>query len=166
MNRKKIMSPTPNARSLQALFSMAGLNLLRRQWLLREKLRFTVARLSEQPSSMEANYRSWCRSWCFFQTAHCTATVTEHPKVNTYRGLEQEVEYEQEPIGLPLTKTMSVNYAHAIGFDSVAAAAIFAVLYVPLLGWFILQSFKHPTYVHIVLSLFCASKSFFNTWPT
>lgn len=48
---------------------------------------------SEQPSSMEANYRSWC----FFHTAQCTATVTAHPK-NTYRGLEQEVDYEQKPI--------------------------------------------------------------------
>jgi len=114
---------------------------------------------------MEANYRSWC----FFQTANCTATVTEHPKVNI-EGLEQEVRLLT--INPPLTtETMStpsipsgllkVNYAHAIGFDSVAAAAIFAVLYVPLFGWFILQSFKHPTYVHIVLSLFCASKFFF-----
>ncbi|EDR00897.1 uncharacterized protein LACBIDRAFT_295674 [Laccaria bicolor S238N-H82] len=51
---------------------------------------------------------------------------------------------------------LQVNYAHAIGFNSVAAAVIFATLYVPLFHWFILQSFKHPTYVHIVLSLFCA----------
>ena len=58
------------------------------------------------------------------------------------------------------TSSDQVNYAHAIGFDSVAAAVIFAILYVPLFGWFILQSFKHPTYVHIVLSLFCASEFF------
>ena len=74
----------------------AGLNLHRKQWLLREKLRFTVVRLSEQPSIMEANYRSWSFLW----TAHYTATITEHPKVNK-EGLEPEVDNEQEPIDPP-----------------------------------------------------------------
>ncbi|KIK02650.1 hypothetical protein K443DRAFT_5931 [Laccaria amethystina LaAM-08-1] len=49
-----------------------------------------------------------------------------------------------------------INYAHAIGFKSVPAAAVFAALYVPLFGWYVLQSIRNPTYVLIVLSLFCA----------
>jgi len=49
----------------------------------------------------------------------------------------------------------SVNYAHAFGIESAIPAAIFAALYVPLIGWFILQSIRRPTYVHFVLTFFC-----------
>ncbi|KIM49901.1 hypothetical protein M413DRAFT_439029 [Hebeloma cylindrosporum] len=49
-----------------------------------------------------------------------------------------------------------INYAHWSGIHSVPVAIIFAVLYIPLLGWFVRQSFARPTYVHFVLSLFCA----------
>ncbi|PPQ91306.1 hypothetical protein CVT25_006600 [Psilocybe cyanescens] len=51
--------------------------------------------------------------------------------------------------------TDKINYAKALGFHSVAAAVIFTVLYVPLLGWFVRQSFFRPTYVHFVLVVFC-----------
>lgn len=37
---------------------------------------------------------------------------------------------------------------------------MFSVLYAPLFGWFVRQSFVRPTYVHFVLALFCASKFF------
>ncbi|KAK0455349.1 uncharacterized protein EV420DRAFT_1272829 [Desarmillaria tabescens] len=50
----------------------------------------------------------------------------------------------------------STNYADAYGYSSIAAAIVFTIAYVPLCGFFILQSFKNPTYVHIVLSVFCA----------
>jgi len=50
-----------------------------------------------------------------------------------------------------------INYAHEFGIHSVAAAIIFAILYIPLFGWFVRQSFARPTYVHFVLGLFCAS---------
>ncbi|KAK0210031.1 hypothetical protein DFS33DRAFT_1370655 [Desarmillaria ectypa] len=50
----------------------------------------------------------------------------------------------------------SINYADAYGYSSLAAAIIFTIPYVPLCGFFILQSFKNPTYVYIVLSIFCA----------
>ncbi|KAL4073620.1 hypothetical protein V8B97DRAFT_1934953 [Scleroderma yunnanense] len=48
------------------------------------------------------------------------------------------------------------NYAKAYGIESVAGAVIFAVLYVPLLVLYIKQAFIRPTYVFVVLSLFCA----------
>ncbi|EIW85842.1 hypothetical protein CONPUDRAFT_70536 [Coniophora puteana RWD-64-598 SS2] len=48
------------------------------------------------------------------------------------------------------------NYAKGSGIDSVAGAVIFAILYVPLLGFFLRQSFARPTYVFIVLSIFSA----------
>lgn len=46
------------------------------------------------------------------------------------------------------------NYATGAGIHSVAAAVIFAILYVPLLGFFLRQSFARPTYVFITLSFF------------
>ncbi|KDQ62822.1 hypothetical protein JAAARDRAFT_30735 [Jaapia argillacea MUCL 33604] len=51
---------------------------------------------------------------------------------------------------------MAINYASYSGIHSVAAAVIFAVVYAPLLVFYILQSIRRPTYVFIVLSLFCA----------
>ncbi|TFK35428.1 hypothetical protein BDQ12DRAFT_655543 [Crucibulum laeve] len=54
------------------------------------------------------------------------------------------------------TSNPDINFAHLIGYHSVAAAVIFAILYIPLLGWFIFQSFRRPTYVHFVLSFFCS----------
>ena len=56
---------------------------------------------------------------------------------------------------LPSTAT---TLAHAIGIESLPPAIVFAILYVPLLGWFVLQSVKRPTYVYVVLALFCASE--------
>ncbi|KAF8876265.1 hypothetical protein BD779DRAFT_171071 [Infundibulicybe gibba] len=55
-----------------------------------------------------------------------------------------------------MSSSSDINYAKLFGFESVAAAAVFAALYVPLFGWFVRQSFGRPTYVFIVLSLFCA----------
>jgi hypothetical protein len=49
-----------------------------------------------------------------------------------------------------------INYGKLSGFDSPAAAIVFAVLYVPLFGWFARMSFLRPTYVFFVLTLFCA----------
>ncbi|KAF8061793.1 hypothetical protein FPV67DRAFT_296475 [Lyophyllum atratum] len=51
--------------------------------------------------------------------------------------------------------THGINYAEAFGIESVAAAAIFAVAYSPLFGWFLRQSFGRPTYVFFVLTVFC-----------
>ncbi|KAJ7823391.1 hypothetical protein B0H14DRAFT_2454374 [Mycena olivaceomarginata] len=49
----------------------------------------------------------------------------------------------------------SIDYAASFGIHSVAAAAIFAVLFFPLGIWFIRQSIKNTTYVYIILALFC-----------
>jgi len=49
-----------------------------------------------------------------------------------------------------------INYARAFGIKSVAAAAVFAVLYAFLLPYYIFRAFRNPSYVLIVLSLFCA----------
>ncbi|KAJ7503074.1 hypothetical protein B0H11DRAFT_1854316 [Mycena galericulata] len=51
--------------------------------------------------------------------------------------------------------TEPTDYASLFGFHSVAGAAIFAALYLPLLLWFIRQSIKNTTYVYIVLVVFC-----------
>jgi len=51
---------------------------------------------------------------------------------------------------------MAINYAKISGIHSVAAGIIFAVVYVPLFIFYIHQSIRRPTYVFIVLSLFCA----------
>ncbi|KAF9229007.1 hypothetical protein BS17DRAFT_763634 [Gyrodon lividus] len=48
------------------------------------------------------------------------------------------------------------NYAKASGIDSVAGAVIFAILYVPLFLFYIKQAIARPTYVFIVIALFCA----------
>ncbi|KAF9477865.1 hypothetical protein BDN70DRAFT_880635 [Pholiota conissans] len=48
----------------------------------------------------------------------------------------------------------NINYAKAFGIHSAAAAFIFAILYLPFVGWFIRQSFVRPTYVHFILVVF------------
>ncbi|KAG6818886.1 hypothetical protein H0H93_000623 [Arthromyces matolae] len=50
---------------------------------------------------------------------------------------------------------VEINYAKLLGINSVAGAAVFAAIYAPLFAWFARQSFGRPTYVFIVLSLFC-----------
>jgi len=47
------------------------------------------------------------------------------------------------------------NYAHYDGIESLPAAIVFAILYVPLFAWYIRQSIRRPTYVFIILSFFC-----------
>jgi hypothetical protein len=53
------------------------------------------------------------------------------------------------------TMSTGINYAKAFGIESVAAARVFAVIYVPFFGWFARQSFRRPTYVYFVLTFFC-----------
>lgn len=49
------------------------------------------------------------------------------------------------------------NYAHEVfGIHSVAAASIFAVIYAFLLPYYLFRVIRNPTYVLIILSLFCA----------
>lgn len=52
-----------------------------------------------------------------------------------------------------------INYAHASGIESVAGAAVFAAFYIILLPYYIWRAIRNPTYVLIVLSVFCASES-------
>ncbi|KAJ6552245.1 hypothetical protein DFH09DRAFT_1038858 [Mycena vulgaris] len=52
----------------------------------------------------------------------------------------------------------SIDYATAFGIHSVAAAALFAALFLPLGFWFVRQSIKNTTYVYIILTLFCAMR--------
>ncbi len=67
----------------------------------------------------------------------------------------------EAPQLLGLSKTMPasqpVDFAAAFGYHSEGAAILFAVLYFPLFCYFCLQSFARPTYVHIVMAVFCAS---------
>ncbi|TFK68652.1 hypothetical protein BDN72DRAFT_841538 [Pluteus cervinus] len=51
------------------------------------------------------------------------------------------------------------NYADFFGIKTVDAAAIFAALYLILLGYYLLQAKRHPTYVLITLSVFCAIRT-------
>ena len=50
------------------------------------------------------------------------------------------------------------NFAKAVGIESIGAAIIFTILYLPLFLWFVRKSFVHPTHVHYTLTLFCTSK--------
>ncbi|KAJ7092854.1 hypothetical protein B0H15DRAFT_947676 [Mycena belliarum] len=50
----------------------------------------------------------------------------------------------------------SINYAALSGIDSVSAAVIFAILFLIAGAWFVRQTIKNTTQVHIVLILFCA----------
>jgi len=52
----------------------------------------------------------------------------------------------------------NINYAKHTGYNSVAASVVYAVVYLPLFGWFIRQSFAIPTHVHYILTLFCSSE--------
>ena len=59
-----------------------------------------------------------------------------------------------------------INFARYSGYESLAAAIVFTVLYSPLLLLFTKKVFSHPTYVHIVMALFCASTSRPCVWIT
>ncbi|KAH7880134.1 uncharacterized protein C8R40DRAFT_1066236 [Lentinula edodes] len=48
-----------------------------------------------------------------------------------------------------------INYAKLFGFESVAAAGIFAALYAPLTVWFFLLLIRHRSYVVFTLVIFC-----------
>lgn len=48
-----------------------------------------------------------------------------------------------------------INFAKALGMESLAAAVVFTILYVPFLVFFARKSFTHPTYVHYTLTFFC-----------
>jgi len=56
----------------------------------------------------------------------------------------------------------NINYARAFGLDSVAAAAVFATIYAVILPYYTWRAIRNPTYVLIMLSLFCASELFNN----
>ncbi|KAF8955120.1 hypothetical protein BDZ97DRAFT_1675192 [Flammula alnicola] len=53
------------------------------------------------------------------------------------------------------TNVQPINFAKALGFNSEGAAVVFAILYAPLLGWYVRQSFVRPTSVHFALVFFC-----------
>ncbi|KJA22237.1 hypothetical protein HYPSUDRAFT_77442 [Hypholoma sublateritium FD-334 SS-4] len=55
-----------------------------------------------------------------------------------------------------MSSSHPVNFAEAFGYHSEAAAILFAVLYLPLFCFFCFQSFARPTYVHVVMAVFCA----------
>lgn len=50
------------------------------------------------------------------------------------------------------------NYAEAYGIHSLAAAIVFIVCYAPFIPYFIFKSIRNPTFVYIMLSLFCVSE--------
>ena len=56
------------------------------------------------------------------------------------------------------TAPSGFNNAKAYGIESVAGAVIFAILYVPLLVLYIRQAILRPTYVFVVIALFCAGQ--------
>ncbi|KAF8809296.1 hypothetical protein BYT27DRAFT_7254796 [Phlegmacium glaucopus] len=48
-----------------------------------------------------------------------------------------------------------INFAKALGIESLAGAIVFTILYIPILVWFVRKSFNHPTQVHYALTFFC-----------
>lgn len=52
----------------------------------------------------------------------------------------------------------SINYAAYVGIHSVAAAAVFAAVYVPLTGLFVFRAFKNPIRACFMMVLFCVGE--------
>ena len=52
----------------------------------------------------------------------------------------------------------NINFAKAIGIESLPAAIVFAILYVPFLVFFAHKAIGRRIYVYIILTIFCASK--------
>jgi len=57
-----------------------------------------------------------------------------------------------------MAAAITINYAKASGIESVPAAAVFACFYAIFLPYYIWRATRNPTYVLIILSLFCASE--------
>lgn len=55
---------------------------------------------------------------------------------------------------------MATTLANAFGIESLAAAVVFVILYVPLLAFFFSKTVARPVYVYIILTFFCSSTSF------
>lgn len=55
----------------------------------------------------------------------------------------------------------NINFARAEGIlkGELAGDIVFTLVYVPLFFFNVFRSFRHPTYVLISLSVFCASES-------
>jgi hypothetical protein len=60
-----------------------------------------------------------------------------------------------------MSSTQTINYAREEGIfkSELAGAIVLVAVYVPLFLFNVFRSMRHPTYVLIVLSLFCASTS-------
>ncbi|KAH7914004.1 hypothetical protein BJ138DRAFT_1080382 [Hygrophoropsis aurantiaca] len=53
-----------------------------------------------------------------------------------------------------MAEAKPINYANYLEINSLAGAVIFAVLYFPLLVFFLMKAISRPTYVYIILTLF------------
>lgn len=60
-----------------------------------------------------------------------------------------------------MSSTEAINYATFFGFDSVAAAAVFAALYTLLFCFFLFRVLKQRRWILISLLVFCACKEYF-----
>ncbi|KAF8919139.1 hypothetical protein CPB85DRAFT_880996 [Mucidula mucida] len=52
----------------------------------------------------------------------------------------------------------SINYAEAYGYSSLTAAIVFAIVYFPLMGFFIFKYMTARTSVYMTLSIFCLTR--------
>ncbi|KAH7929671.1 hypothetical protein BV22DRAFT_1125585 [Leucogyrophana mollusca] len=53
-----------------------------------------------------------------------------------------------------MADSQPTNYAEYLEIHSLAGAVIFAILYLPVLAFFVTKAFARPTYVYIILCLF------------
>lgn len=51
------------------------------------------------------------------------------------------------------------NYASLFEIESLAAAIVFVVLYVPFFVYFFAKAIARPNYVYIIITFFCAGPS-------
>jgi hypothetical protein len=56
----------------------------------------------------------------------------------------------------------SIDFAAAFGIESVAAAVIFMILFIPVLGYSIWRVATKYNYVFVFLTLFCAGECLFS----
>ena len=59
-----------------------------------------------------------------------------------------------------MASSFKINYARVFGMDHLAPAIVFAIPYAILFPYYIFRAIRNPTYVLILLSLFCASELF------
>ncbi|OBZ65082.1 hypothetical protein A0H81_14930, partial [Grifola frondosa] len=91
---------------------------------------------------------------------NCTRIVIKRSLVETISADSgpalTKIPYKLTPMAFEIiARASAINYAQIEGIHSLGGAIVFAIIYIPLFIFYVLRSIRYPTYVFIVLSLFC-----------